>query len=118
MNIIAVSLGGALGSISRYLLGFIPIKIYDNNIITIIINILGSFLIGLIVAASLKSSISEFKINFLKTGFCGGFTTFSTFSLEIINLLEKGKIILALSYLLLSVIFSLIAIYFAFKLVK
>ena len=78
-----VALGGAIGSVSRFLLGKLPVKAAGFPVITLGINVVGAFCIGLIVAAVGKHSGWDPRlVLFLKVGFCGGFTTFSTFSLE------------------------------------
>lgn len=91
MSFFFVGLGGALGAICRYSLSLITIKA-DFPLMTFITNLLGAFFIGLIAGlASKNKSISPNLILFLKTGFCGGFTTFSTFSLEAWNLIQNQK---------------------------
>ncbi len=117
MNCIAVAFGGAIGSLLRYILGLYPIKIFNYNITTILINIIGSFAIGLISAYILKNSTSSFAVNFIKVGLCGGFTTFSTFSLELFDLINKAKFFIGFFYIFTSVAFSLFAIFFAYKII-
>ena len=79
MNFLIVALGGAVGSIFRYSISLIPIKT-TFPFLTLITNILGAVLIGFIVGVSSKKGLSSNTNLFLKTGVCGGFTTFSTFS--------------------------------------
>ncbi len=114
-----VALGGAIGSAVRYLIGSINSK--TTSVFpwkTLLINILGSFLIGLIAAAAeKKSGIDPNLILFLKTGFCGGFTTFSTFALETTTLIETGRTGSAFLYLFLSVTLSCFAVFAAGRLV-
>ena len=108
MNILAVGLGGAVGSIARYLIGLI--HIHENSVFpikTFIINILGCALIALISILGIKDS--QFML-FLKTGICGGFTTFSTFALESGNLLRDGHPAVAVSYMALSVLTGVVAV--------
>lgn len=91
LNCIIVTAGGGLGALSRYLFGFIPVKaVGDFPLSTmIIINLAGSFLIGFIVSLSGKT-LGPKTVLFFKTGFCGGFTTFSTFSFENMMLIQSG----------------------------
>ncbi len=70
--------------------------------LTLITNLLGAVLIGWIAAAAQKSGLSQNAVLFLKTGLCGGFTTFSTFSLEAAALLQRGSFASAALYVLLS----------------
>ncbi|HRP90584.1 MAG TPA: fluoride efflux transporter CrcB [Edaphocola sp.] len=117
-SIILVGLGGALGSISRFLLSEY-IFLYKKNLLplaTFTINIMGSFLIGLMLAYLLKTSGNQSLKLFLTVGFCGGFTTFSTFALENLKLIQSGQYGLALVYILLSVVLSVLFVAIGFKL--
>jgi fluoride exporter len=116
-NFLLVALGGAIGSVSRYsillLLGIRPFPLA-----TLLINILGSFVIGLVIAMSLKSE--PFANNwrpFLATGLCGGFTTFSAFSLENLQLLQTGKYFLCAFYIFASLLFGILAAWLGYKLI-
>ena len=84
LECIAVGVGGFIGSICRYLIGLIPLKEgYVFPVKTFVINLCGSFLIGMIAALAAKhDSLNPKLILFLKAGVCGGFTTFSSFALE------------------------------------
>lgn len=118
-NCLAVALGGACGSVLRYLLGLLSFRQYDFPWITLGINGLGAFLIGVVVALSGKYTQMDARwILFLQVGFCGGFTTFSTFSNEALGLLEAGKLFLALVYMILSVVLCLGAVFGAKCLIK
>lgn len=110
-----VGLGGALGAILRYSFYFLPIP-YNK---TIFINILGSIIIGFISYFTKNIKILDHRlILFLTTGICGGFTTFSTFSLETVELIEKNQFILASLYSLGSIVLSIIGIYIGYYLAK
>ncbi|MBP5601434.1 MAG: fluoride efflux transporter CrcB [Treponema sp.] len=106
MNCLLVALGGGVGACLRYLIGVIPLKEpFTFPVKTLLINLLGCFVIGLIAALVVKnSSISPKTVLFIKTGLCGGFTTFSTFALETETLIKTGHIGIALLYVALSVI--------------
>ena len=89
---LCVGAGGFCGAIARYLLGLLP---YQGQfpLITFVINFTGAVAIGAVVeAASVRPGmLPPNAVLFLKTGLCGGFTTFSAFSLETLALLERGK---------------------------
>ena len=110
MNFMFVGLGGALGAIGRYAISMIPIKT-EFPFLTLITNILGAVLIGFISGlVSAKQDVSQNTVLFWKTGVCGGFTTFSTFSLEAYELFEKGSNILGLVYAVVSVVSCILGI--------
>ena len=106
LNCLVVALGGGIGACLRYLIGLIPLKDpFTFPVKTLFINILGCFVIGLIAAIAAKTtSLSPRTVLFIKTGLCGGFTTFSTFALETETLLKTGHIGLAVLYVALSVV--------------
>ena len=115
LNCIFVGVGGFIGSVCRYLIGLIPVR-PDNSfpIKTLLINIAGAFAIGLITALAAKyKSLDPHIILMLKTGVCGGFTTFSTFAYETSDLMQNGNMMAAILYILASVMFGLIAVYTA-----
>ena len=93
MNFLFVALGGALGAVLRYAISLIPVKT-EFPILTLVTNIVGAVAIGFIVGiVSEKENTSPNTVLFWKTGVCGGFTTFSTFSLEprrIVCCVERG----------------------------
>lgn len=106
-----VGIGGFIGSVMRYLIGLIPIKTTSGfPIITLCINIIGAFLIGIISALALKKSINPNIVLLLKTGICGGFTTFSTFALESVTLHKNGNTTLSILYIVLSILLGVIAV--------
>lgn len=111
-NCIFVAFGGMIGSVSRYLLGLVPIKPSSGfPVITFIINIAGAFAIGLIAGALQKNStLNPQLVLLLKVGVCGGFTTFSTFSLESLTLMQNGHIVTAALYIGASVLFGILAV--------
>ena len=102
MEFLFVALGGAVGAMSRYAISLIPVK-SGFPILTLMTNIIGAVLIGFIAGiAGSKNEISKNTVLFWKTGVCGGFTTFSTFSLEAYNLFDNGKYVIGGLYVLLS----------------
>ncbi|MBT5953400.1 fluoride efflux transporter CrcB [bacterium] len=103
LNFILVFIGGGAGSSLRYLIQLLTPRT-ELPLSTLIVNIVGSFLIGL--ALGLDDSLSK---RLLITGFLGGFTTFSTFSNDNLQLLVKGKYTMFLIYFLTTLFTSLIA---------
>ena len=98
MSFFFVAFGGALGAMGRYAISLIPTKT-EFPVLTLLTNLLGALLIGAITGIVAKNDrISANAILFWKTGVCGGFTTFSTFSLEAIALLEKKAYFLGAVY--------------------
>ena len=113
----SVAVGAALGGVSRYYLaGFIQQRVgLDFPAGTLIINITGSFLLGFIMRYALQSGVVTAEMRaLLTTGFCGGYTTFSTFSYETAGLLEDGEYARAAVYVGASVLVSLAATFFGF----
>ena len=105
-SLLLVGLGGFIGSIARYYTQILFNKILPGNIPfgTLTANVLGCFFIGIIFALGLKQGIlsTEWKL-ILAVGFCGGFTTFSSFSLENFLLLQSGQYLALTIYFLSSV---------------
>lgn len=116
MSILYVALGGALGAAGRYAVSLIPVK-SEFPILTLITNILGAIAIGFIVGmVSDKDNVSPNTVLFWKTGVCGGFTTFSTFSLEAYHLFENHAYLYGWVYVGLSVLGSILGVYCGKKL--
>jgi CrcB protein len=110
-----VGVGGALGSMARYGFGLLAGKAWPTAfpIGTLLINIIGSLVMGLFIgfmARTLPSWQPEGRL-FVAVGILGGFTTFSSFSLDTITLIERGDIGPAMLYVLLSVAISLLGLY-------
>jgi len=106
-NVLFVAFGGAFGSVFRYLVSqWIPrASAGDFPWATFGINLLGSFLIGLVIG-KLGPEDTTLRL-LLITGFCGGFTTFSAFAYETLQLLQGGHYFLAFSYVAGSVFFGI-----------
>jgi fluoride exporter len=106
-----IGIGGSLGAAGRYLLGnFINKKKKSEHfpLGTWAINITGSFLLGILYKLHLTNEISDWMWLFVGVGFCGAYTTFSTFGYETITLLLSNKKILAGIYVLTSIIVSIL----------
>lgn len=115
-----VGLGGFFGSICRYLLTLLPVAANGGfPYVTLGINVAGSLLIGVLVGATggFIPANGEWSA-FLKIGFCGGFTTFSTFALEISGLLQTGKGWGAALYITLSTLLGVGAVFAGKALVR
>jgi fluoride exporter len=116
-----VALGGALGSLARYLIG-----IYAGRWLgtafpwgTLFINVSGSFLIGAFAEAFALRWDTAFATRvFLVVGICGGYTTFSTFSLDIVTLIGRGQLLAACAYAAASVVLSVAALYAALHVMR
>ena len=116
MNFVYVALGGALGAVARYTISMIPVR-SQFPVLTLITNILGAILIGFIVGITdKKGDTSPNTVLFWKTGVCGGFTTFSTFSLEAYNLFENKSYALGGVYVALSVCCCIFGVFLGKKL--
>jgi fluoride exporter len=110
--LIFVALGGAGGAVSRYLLANWAHQLWESKLPvgTLLVNLLGSAVIGVVyVMVVEKQVIHPDWRGVLMVGFLGAFTTFSTFSLETINLMEAGHMIQALGYVLASVLICTLA---------
>lgn len=107
-NCIVVGIGGCIGAVLRYLIGFIPVKeTLQFPLKTFGINVLGCVVIAFIVimmSRTANNAMPEWVGLFLKVGICGGFTTFSTFALESTDLIRNGHGGIAFLYMLLSVV--------------
>ena len=111
-----VAFGGALGAVCRYAISLIPVKT-TFPILTLVTNLIGAVLIGFIVGiVSSKQDVSANRVLFWKTGVCGGFTTFSTFSLEAFTLFENKAYVSGGIYIALSVLGCIAGVFIGKKL--
>lgn len=117
VSFLLVGAGGAIGSMLRYGVALVPAnKLFPYS--TFFVNIVGSFIIGTLLGLLLKNSITNDGWKFLASGVCGGFTTFSAFSLEGFELLQQQRYLVFLLYFLLSLIIGLLATWFGYTLTK
>ena len=117
-NLLLIGLGGAAGSMLRYAFA-VWFKHANFPLATFLVNIIGSFVIGLVFAYALRSE--SFAINwrlFLAAGICGGFTTFSAFSLESLSLLQQQRIGMFFLYVIGSLLLGLAATWLGYSLLK
>jgi CrcB protein len=110
-----IALGGAAGSVCRALVGLAVSTRFP--VATLLVNALGSLLIGWLMArfGSADPVVSPRLLNLLVVGFCGGFTTFSTFSWQTLEQMLKGQWGAAAANVLLSVALCLIAVWLGFR---
>jgi CrcB protein len=110
-SFLLVGAGGAIGSMARYGIAYAMSKgTPETHIATFLINIVGSLLIGLLFGMASRQQLMAGGAGwlFLASGLCGGFTTFSTFALENVSLMQKGQSVAALTYTLASVVVGLL----------
>ena len=111
MNFLYVALGGAIGAMERYAISLIPIKA-EFPILTLITNVVGAVVIGFIAGiVNERNDVSPNTVLFWKTGICGGFTTFSTFSLEAFTMFENKSFLSGGFYIILSVVSCIIGVF-------
>lgn len=111
LNLFAIFLGGGIGAVSRFLITLNLTKIYNVNlpIATFLVNIIGSFAIGFLYILFMgKTDLTPALKLALTVGFCGGLTTFSTFSLELFEMISHQQFMQAAIYALLSVLICLV----------
>ena len=116
-HLLLVGLGGFIGSIARYAVSKLNIYMHFLAIPmgTLTVNVVGSFIIGVIVGISQKSEILSADVRlFLMVGICGGFTTFSSFSVENLMLIQNGQVFSALLYTFLSLFLGFTAVYLGY----
>jgi CrcB protein len=120
-NLLLVGIGGGIGTMARYLCQRLVANTYMGHFPwgTFAVNIIGCLFIGIFWGISFRSfnSNESWKL-FLMTGLCGGFTTFSAFTLEGIGLLKEQRLALFFSYIAASVIIGLAATYFGMRLTR
>lgn len=120
-TILAIALGGALGSVLRYGVNIGAFRLFGEGFPwgTLFVNVVGSFAIGLLTGLFTMywQPSNDMKL-FLVTGFLGGFTTFSAFSLDFANLWHTGNITAAFIYVTASVALPIAALFFALWLTR
>jgi CrcB protein len=121
LNIVLVAIGGAVGSVARYLTGMVAARLFGPNFPwgTLAVNVVGSLAIGIFaeLIARRFSAPLEWRL-FIITGILGGFTTFSAFSLDIATLYDSGNLALAFLYLAVTMLVSLGAVFAGLALMR
>ncbi|TGK02701.1 fluoride efflux transporter CrcB [Leptospira langatensis] len=118
MNLVYVGLGGFLGSVARYLIHlWLPRESGSFPISTLLVNVLGSLAIGLLYGFGQNKIEDELRL-FATVGFCGGFTTFSSFALENLKALESANYILFILYTASSLVLCMGSVFLGAYLAK
>ena len=119
MTTIQVAIGGAIGAALRFLVGVGLLRMYSPGfpISILLLNVLGSFLMGFFIVTFIQRG-GEMLNPFFVTGLLGGFTTFSAFSLEAVNLFEQGAVSQSIAYIFMSVVFSIAGLIFGSMLAR
>lgn len=119
MNFIAVFIGGGLGAVIRYLLNLITPNYTYLPLATLIANFCGCFLATIVfVYFAIKSGLNPTFKTFLITGFCGGLSTLSALSLELLEFIHSGEYIRAFGYTLITFIICVISVLLGLLFVK
>ena len=117
LKLVSVFIGGGIGAILRFLVTILSNKFFATSILgTLFVNIAGCFFIGCMlgVTTNKPNMFSDVLKTFLTVGILGGLTTFSTFNIEVFELIKTGKIILGISYMILSCLLGLLCAYFGY----
>jgi len=118
-TVFLIGSGGFIGSVARYYVSRLNLTLSFHSIPvgTLLVNVLGSLIIGLLMGLSERSAVitSDARL-FLMVGICGGFTTFSSFTLENLTLLHNGQIIQLLIYTASSLLFGFGAVFAGYSL--
>lgn len=116
-SLLLVGLGGGLGSMTRYLFYRSFVSMPGFPWATFSVNLIGCFVIGILWGLTIKDADETWKL-FLMTGFCGGFTTFSAFTMDSINLLREQKTGHFFLYTAGTVVLGLLATYIGIRLTR
>ncbi|WP_339763318.1 fluoride efflux transporter CrcB [uncultured Hoeflea sp.] len=113
-SLVLIFIGGGLGAVSRHLSGMAVMRASGPGFPwgTMVVNIIGSFVMGCLIAWLARRSSGDADLRLLlATGFLGGFTTFSAFSLDAVTLYERGALTAAAAYVIASVTVSILALF-------
>jgi|SRR5690554_645455 CrcB protein len=119
--IVLVGIGGGMGSVLRYMTSSFMTKYFPSSFPwgTLSVNVLGCLLMGVLLSLGERQSWMNNDLRLLwLTGFCGGYTTFSTFASENIQLWQSGQILTVIAYTIASVLLGLVAVWLGLVMVK
>lgn len=114
MHVFLVFLGGGLGAASRHLVSLATLRLFGPSfpVGTLAVNVVGSLAMGLFIGwLARRAGVGEELRLFVATGFLGGFTTFSAFSLDVANLWQRGEVTMAGTYIAASLVLSIIGLF-------
>ena len=120
-TIFYIAIGGAIGSVLRYLTSVFVNKYWANQfpLATLLTNVLGCLIIGVLIGVLEKNNLANSNLKwFLITGFCGGYTTFSTFGYENYSLFQSNNSLLAFGYIALSILLGIFAVWLGLFIAK
>jgi CrcB protein len=115
MNVaLAIFLGGGLGSLSRYGVSKLVMQIWSGKfpLGTLLANLFSCIVMGLVISYFSDKITSQELKAFLLIGFCGGFSTFSTFSKETLDLVQSGNYLIAIANIIISLLFCFLILWF------
>ena len=124
-NYLFVAIGSALGGVGRFWIGGLVAERMSKTVFpwnTLVVNVVGSFIIGILAALTaaegklLGPNLRSFSYHFLMIGVCGGYTTFSSFSLQTLNLIHDGEWFYVFGNIIASVVVCLVAVWLGFLL--
>jgi len=120
LRLLVIALGGAIGTLARYLMGGLDYRFSSGifPISTLVVNVTGSLVIGFLWGIVDRFAISPNVRMFIFIGVLGGYTTFSTFSLETFNLMKDGEYRIALMNVVLSAVLSIAAVFLGYFISK